>query len=66
MFKNEIYTYIIYIYIYSVTHNKVDICLHRTTAITAKEYGREGNYVFGANAAGFVKIATAMRAQGIV
>jgi len=39
---------------------------HRTTAMTAKEYGREGDYVFGANAAGFVKIATAMRAQGIV
>ncbi len=32
----------------------------------AKEYGYEGNYVMGANIAGFVKVATAMMAQGIV
>ncbi len=32
----------------------------------AKEYGFEGNYVMGANIAGFVKVATAMMAHGIV
>ena len=33
---------------------------------TAKEYGCEGNYVVGANIAGFLKIADAMIAQGVV
>ena len=33
---------------------------------TAKEYGCEGNYVVGANIAGFLKIADAMLAQGVV
>ena len=32
----------------------------------AKEYGFEGNYVVGANIAGFLKVADAMTAQGIV
>jgi len=32
----------------------------------AKEYGMEGNYVAGANIAGFLKVADAMMAQGIV
>ncbi len=32
----------------------------------AKEYGMEGNYVAGANIAGFLKVANAMKAQGIV
>ena len=32
----------------------------------AKEYGFEGNYVMGANIAGFKKVADAMMAQGIV
>ena len=32
----------------------------------AKEYGMEGNYVAGANIAGFMKVADAMQAQGIV
>ncbi|MDE5722180.1 MAG: NADP-specific glutamate dehydrogenase [Clostridia bacterium] len=32
----------------------------------AKEYGFEGNYVMGANIAGFMKVATAMMAHGIV
>ena len=32
----------------------------------AKEYGCEGNYVAGANIAGFKKVAEAMMAQGIV
>ncbi|MFR0581587.1 NADP-specific glutamate dehydrogenase [Limosilactobacillus mucosae] len=32
----------------------------------AKEYGHEGDYVIGANIAGFLKVADAMEAQGIV
>ena len=32
----------------------------------AKKYGHEGNFVMGANIAGFVKLAEAMMAQGIV
>ena len=32
----------------------------------AKKYGLEGNYVAGANIAGFLKVADAMKAQGIV
>lgn len=32
----------------------------------AREYGHEGNYVMGANIAGFLKVANAMMAQGIV
>lgn len=32
----------------------------------AKEYGAEGNYVVGANIAGFKKVAEAMLAQGVI
>ena len=32
----------------------------------AKKYGMEGNYVAGANIAGFLKVADAMLAQGVV
>lgn len=32
----------------------------------AKEYGFEGDYVMGANIAGFIKVATAMMAHGVV
>ena len=32
----------------------------------AREYGMEGNYVAGANIAGFLKVADAMLAQGVV
>jgi glutamate dehydrogenase (NADP+) len=40
-----------------------DIC--RNIAATAKEYGVEGNYVDGANIAGFKKVADVMIAEGI-
>ena len=33
--------------------------------LTAKRYGHEGDYVMGANIAGFEKVADAMMAQGI-
>ena len=32
----------------------------------AREYGMEGNYVAGANIAGFLKVANAMLAQGVI
>lgn len=41
----------------------VNICHNMADA--AKKYGFEGNYVVGANAAGFEKVAEAMLAQGI-
>ena len=40
--------------------------IHEVSAKTAKEYGAEGNYVVGANIAGFMKVANAMLAQGII
>ena len=40
--------------------------IHKNAFDTAKKYGREGDYVFGANVAGFLKVAEAMIAQGIV
>jgi len=40
--------------------------IHAQAAGAAKEYGREGDYVLGANIAGFLKVARAMRAQGVV
>ena len=32
----------------------------------AKEYGKDGNFVFGANIAGFKKVAKAMLDQGVI
>ena len=40
--------------------------IHEQCFAAASEFGREGNYVDGANIAGFVKVAEAMMAQGIV
>ena len=40
--------------------------IHKAAYETAKDYGRDGDYVFGANVAGFLKIAEAMQAQGVV
>jgi len=40
--------------------------IHQNCAETAKEYGQAGNYVLGANIAGFVKVAEAMLDQGLV
>ena len=42
----------------------VDICHNMAEA--AERYGFEGNYVVGANIAGFEKVVDAMNAQGIV
>jgi len=42
------------------------ISIHKNAYDAAKEYGFEGNYVVGANIAGFIKVADAMLAQGVV
>ena len=39
--------------------------IYAAASSAAKEYGHEGNLVFGANIAGFLKVADAMMAQGI-
>jgi glutamate dehydrogenase (NADP+) len=40
--------------------------IHKACVETAAEYGQPGNYVLGANVAGFVKVANAMIDQGLV
>ncbi|QZY54150.1 NADP-specific glutamate dehydrogenase [Crassaminicella profunda] len=40
--------------------------IFKASQSAAKEYGLSGNYVAGANIAGFLKVADAMMAQGIV
>jgi glutamate dehydrogenase (NADP+) len=40
--------------------------IHRQALDASREYGRPGDYVFGANIAGFVKVANAMIDQGLV
>jgi glutamate dehydrogenase (NADP+) len=40
--------------------------IHKQCVDAAKAYGVEGNYVAGANIAGFLKVAKAMMAQGVV
>ena len=40
--------------------------IYKNSCEAAKEYGMEGNLVAGANIAGFLKVADAMMAQGIV
>jgi len=40
--------------------------IHRRCAETADEYGKPGDYVLGANIAGFVRVAEAMEALGVV
>jgi glutamate dehydrogenase (NADP+) len=40
--------------------------IHAACAETAAEYGAPGDYVLGANIAGFIRVATAMRAMGVV
>ena len=40
--------------------------IHDTCAQTAEEYGHAGDYVMGANIAGFIKVADAVIAQGLI
>jgi glutamate dehydrogenase (NADP+) len=58
---------------YPWTFEEVDTKLHnimvniyRASVKAAKEYGYPGNLVIGANIAGFLKVADAMLAQGII
>ena len=58
---------------YSWSAEEVDAKLHdimkdiyNSSVKAAKEYGMEGNLVSGANIAGFLKVADAMMAQGVV
>lgn len=45
---------------------KIMVNIHETCAETAIEYGDPGNYVLGANIAGFVRVADAMLAHGVI
>ncbi len=40
--------------------------IHDISLAAAKEYGKPGNYMAGANIAGFIKVAKAMQAQGVI
>ncbi|TDL83518.1 NADP-specific glutamate dehydrogenase [Palleronia sediminis] len=40
--------------------------IHDSCVQTAEEYGAPGDYVLGANIAGFVRVADAMRAMGVI
>jgi glutamate dehydrogenase (NADP+) len=40
--------------------------IHDRCAATADEYGRSGDYVLGANVAGFIRVAEAMKAHGVI
>ena len=42
------------------------VSIFETCRDTAMEYGRPDEYVVGANIAGFLKVADAMKAQGCV
>ena len=42
------------------------INIHKNAAEAAEKYGFKGNLVIGANIAGFLKVAKAMQAQGVV
>ncbi|MEW6251675.1 MAG: NADP-specific glutamate dehydrogenase [Planctomycetota bacterium] len=46
-------------------HN-IMINIHENCRKTAEAYGQPGNYVLGANIAGFMKVATSMMDQGLV
>jgi glutamate dehydrogenase (NADP+) len=58
---------------YSWTREEVDakldqimVDIHKNASETAEKYGMPGNYVAGANIAGFLKVAEAMTAQGLI
>jgi len=46
--------------------HQIMVTIHQNAFRTAAEYGAAGNYVVGANIAGFVKVADAMLDQGLV
>ena len=46
--------------------HQIMVDIHATTVATAEEYGVAGDYVAGANLAGFRKVADAMVAMGLI
>jgi glutamate dehydrogenase (NADP+) len=46
--------------------NTIMVSIHQACSAAAEEYEQPGNYVLGANIAGFMKVADAMMDQGIV
>ena len=46
--------------------HRIMVDIHRNCQATAEDYCAPGNYVVGANIAGFVKVADAMLDQGLV
>ena len=46
--------------------NEIMVNIHKNCFDTAREYGQPGNYVMGANIAGFVKVAESMLDHGLV
>jgi glutamate dehydrogenase (NADP+) len=46
--------------------HKIMIAIHKNCYETAEKYGTPGNYVNGANIAGFLKVANSMLDQGLV
>ena len=46
--------------------HRIMVDIHHNCRTTAEEYGAPGNYVLGANIAGFVKVADAMLDQGVM
>ncbi len=46
--------------------HQIMVNIHKNAADAAKKYGSPGNYVVGANIAGFVKVADAMMDQGVL
>ena len=45
--------------------HRIMVDIHDNCRSTAEEYGAPGNYVLGANIAGFTKVADAMLDQGV-
>ncbi len=46
--------------------HQIMVNIHKNSAAAAEKYGMKGNYVAGANIAGFIKVADSMLDQGIV
>ena len=46
--------------------HQIMVNIHKNAAEAAKKYGSPGNYVVGANIAGFLKVADAMMDQGVL
>ena len=46
--------------------HEIMVSIYKAASEAAKEYGMDGNLVAGANIAGFLKVANAMLAQGVV